>query len=100
MDDAACQPTKTYDAATHEELVADGGVKTAYTIVKSEDKTNSETGATEASLTDTTQGNNSTPKTGDHNLAVGIYTALAVLSAGSIIIIAAGRNKKNKKERS
>ena len=30
---------KTYDAATNEELVADGGVKTAYTIVKQADKT-------------------------------------------------------------
>ena len=30
---------KTYDAATNEELVADGGVKTAYTIVKQVDKT-------------------------------------------------------------
>ena len=30
---------KTYDAASNEELVADGGVKTAYTIVKQADKT-------------------------------------------------------------
>ena len=30
---------KTYDATTNEELVADGGVKTAYTIVKQADKT-------------------------------------------------------------
>lgn len=30
---------RTYDAATNEELVADGGIETAYTIVKSADKT-------------------------------------------------------------
>ncbi len=30
---------KTYDAATSEELVADGGISTAYTIVKQADKT-------------------------------------------------------------
>ncbi len=29
---------RTYDAATNEELVADGGIETAYTIVKSADK--------------------------------------------------------------
>lgn len=29
---------KTYDAATNQELVADGGIKTSYTIVKSVDK--------------------------------------------------------------
>jgi hypothetical protein len=29
---------KTYDAATNQELVADGGVETAYTIIKSADK--------------------------------------------------------------
>lgn len=34
---------KTYDAATGEELVADGDVATSYTIVKSVDKTNLET---------------------------------------------------------
>lgn len=34
---------RTYDAATGEELVADGGIATAYTIVKSVDKTNLET---------------------------------------------------------
>ncbi|MGN0375021.1 MAG: metallophosphoesterase [Butyrivibrio sp.] len=34
---------RTYDAATNEELVADGGIKTAYTIVKSADKTALET---------------------------------------------------------
>lgn len=30
---------KTYDAATNEELVADGGIETSYTIVKEADKT-------------------------------------------------------------
>lgn len=39
---------RTYDAATNEELVADGGVETAYTIVKSVDKTNLETILAEA----------------------------------------------------
>lgn len=34
---------RTYDAATNEELVADGGLATAYTIVKSADKTALET---------------------------------------------------------
>ena len=39
---------KTYDAATNEELVADGGIATAYTIVKSADKTDLETAVEEA----------------------------------------------------
>lgn len=43
---------RTYDAATNEELVADGGVATAYTIVKQADKSalTSEVAKAEASL--------------------------------------------------
>lgn len=39
---------KTYDAATGEELVADGGIDTTYTIVKSVDKEDLEKAITEA----------------------------------------------------
>ena len=53
---------KTYDAATNEELVADGGVKTAYTIVKQADKTalNTELTKAEESLTAAKQAGNYT----------------------------------------
>jgi len=46
---------RTYDAATNVELVADGGIQTAYTIVKSVEKTNLESKMNEASnlLSDT-----------------------------------------------
>jgi len=40
---------RTYDAATNQELVADGGIQTAYTIVKSVEKTNLGSKITEAS---------------------------------------------------
>lgn len=40
---------RTYDAATNQELVADGGIQTAYTIVKSVEKSNLESEITEAS---------------------------------------------------
>lgn len=39
---------RTYDAATNEELVADGGIETSYTIVKCVDKTNLESMIAEA----------------------------------------------------
>jgi len=39
---------RTYDAATNQELVADGGIQTAYTIVKSVEKTNLESKISEA----------------------------------------------------
>lgn len=38
---------KTYDAATHQEIIADGGIETAYTIVKPVDKSNLEAKITE-----------------------------------------------------
>lgn len=41
--DEVSMTVKTYDAATNEELVADGGLSTSYTIVKSVDKTELET---------------------------------------------------------
>lgn len=40
---------RTYDAATNEELVADGGISTSYTIVKSVDKANLESKLADAS---------------------------------------------------
>ncbi|SEW14544.1 3',5'-cyclic AMP phosphodiesterase CpdA [[Clostridium] fimetarium] len=48
---------RTYDAATNKELVADGGIQTAYTIVKSVEKTNLESKISEATnlLSDTSK---------------------------------------------
>lgn len=42
---------KTYDAATNQELVADGGIETAYTIVKSVNKSTLETKIADADTT-------------------------------------------------
>lgn len=70
---------KTYDAATNEELVADGGIETAYTIVKSADKS-----ALETELTASNSAYEAAEKAGNYT-EESLKTLLSTIEAAQLV---------------